>query len=279
MNDSSFVFVFLFMIFVAGGIGIAVAMVKRAEMRRRFEQLARRFQGTLDDSGWFDSPSIRFTYQGFPVRIRQTSSGSREREEVHRVSHPLARSGIPLPDSTSTCAGLCRQVLGVQDIEIGCPQFDGRYVVGGNDAAQIRSFLTPAVQMQINQLYFLLGNSHIFLAVQGGQLEIKKLGRVYDYHSLEQFTTLCLELLLDAQTAEMKGIEFVAPATVKLSADVMCQICGDAIRTSDVVFCRSCRTPHHEDCWNYFGACSTFGCGQKVFKRPRKQGKNPSLQE
>lgn len=27
-----------------------------------------------------------------------------------------------------------------------------------------------------------------------------------------------------------------------------------------VVSCPSCATPHHEDCWEYLGGCSTFGC-------------------
>ena len=42
--------------------------------------------------------------------------------------------------------------------------------------------------------------------------------------------------------------------------EVVCQICGDSI-TVDVVFCRSCKTPHHQDCWQYYGGCSVYGCG------------------
>lgn len=38
-----------------------------------------------------------------------------------------------------------------------------------------------------------------------------------------------------------------------------CQICGAGM-TDHVVFCAKCRTPHHEECWTYNGACSTYGC-------------------
>ena len=56
-------------------------------------------------------------------------------------------------------------------------------------------------------------------------------------------------------------------------ASAICQICGDDI-TSDVVFCRSCKTPHHEDCWQYYGACSTYGCGQTRFLVSKKRNRS-----
>ncbi len=38
-----------------------------------------------------------------------------------------------------------------------------------------------------------------------------------------------------------------------------CQICGTAMEER-VVYCAKCKTPHHEECWMYNGACSTYGC-------------------
>ena len=43
-----------------------------------------------------------------------------------------------------------------------------------------------------------------------------------------------------------------------------CQICG-AEMTEGVMVCRACKTRHHEECWRYYGACSTFGCGERAF--------------
>jgi hypothetical protein len=45
-----------------------------------------------------------------------------------------------------------------------------------------------------------------------------------------------------------------------------CQICG-ANMTDHVVFCSKCRTPHHEECWSYNGACSTYGCREIRYTR------------
>ena len=49
-------------------------------------------------------------------------------------------------------------------------------------------------------------------------------------------------------------------------AEQHCQICGEAIR-EDHVRCSSCDTPHHEDCWQYYGECATFGCPSKTYQR------------
>ncbi len=39
----------------------------------------------------------------------------------------------------------------------------------------------------------------------------------------------------------------------------VCQVCSASL-DGRVVRCRVCRTPHHEDCWEYMGRCSTYGC-------------------
>ena len=46
----------------------------------------------------------------------------------------------------------------------------------------------------------------------------------------------------------------------------ICQVCGVGGAGARVV-CRSCRTPHHEDCWRYVGRCSTYGCGGRELLR------------
>lgn len=39
----------------------------------------------------------------------------------------------------------------------------------------------------------------------------------------------------------------------------ICQVCGTDAPLA-WVRCERCETPHHRDCWNYNGACSTFAC-------------------
>jgi hypothetical protein len=45
-----------------------------------------------------------------------------------------------------------------------------------------------------------------------------------------------------------------------------CQICGSAM-VERLVYCAKCGTPHHEECWTYNGACSTYGCRESRMTR------------
>jgi len=38
-----------------------------------------------------------------------------------------------------------------------------------------------------------------------------------------------------------------------------CQVCGASMK-GGTVRCETCRTPHHRECWNYLGRCSTYAC-------------------
>jgi hypothetical protein len=60
------------------------------------------------------------------------------------------------------------------------------------------------------------------------------------------------------------GIEILDEAGASAPAEEpVCQVCGSRIPAEGRVFCRRCRTPHHKDCWEYNGKCSTFGCGEE----------------
>ena len=62
---------------------------------------------------------------------------------------------------------------------------------------------------------------------------------------------------------------FDTKALAALSTDVVvakldptaaiCQICGYPMNDEAVV-CQTCETPHHKECWEYYGGCSTYGC-------------------
>jgi len=54
----------------------------------------------------------------------------------------------------------------------------------------------------------------------------------------------------------------------------LCQVCGALIEDESNMFrCPRCDTPHHLDCWTYFGGCSTYGCKETVQRYPSAIGK------
>ncbi|MBI4864920.1 MAG: hypothetical protein HY815_32375 [Candidatus Riflebacteria bacterium] len=42
--------------------------------------------------------------------------------------------------------------------------------------------------------------------------------------------------------------------------DPICRICGTEMSGVELVVCERCQTPHHQDCWEYWGRCATYGC-------------------
>jgi hypothetical protein len=68
-----------------------------------------------------------------------------------------------------------------------------------------------------------------------------------------------LEYLLDS--APLPGIKLEA---VELSPGGECQVCGSRME-EPVIRCEACRTPHHRECWQYMGRCTTYACKGKRF--------------
>ena len=63
------------------------------------------------------------------------------------------------------------------------------------------------------------------------------------------------------------GITFVEGG-VKIAepdeGESQCQVCGESL-AADLVYCSACKTPIHRECWEYFGGCATYACGNKKF--------------
>lgn len=70
------------------------------------------------------------------------------------------------------------------------------------------------------------------------------------------------EVLIEARRALAEQPEAVVWLQVRENGPVLCQVCGSDIEAPPVL-CRTCRTPHHEDCWGYARRCSTYGCGER----------------
>jgi hypothetical protein len=109
------------------------------------------------------------------------------------------------------------------------------------------------------------------VSVGHGTLLVKKLSLIKDYYRLQQYVQLAIDLYDQAVLTLGQGIEFVEQPEPPKATEVICQICGEPV-TSDMVLCRRCKTPHHRDCWQYYGACSTYGCRETRWVAPKPKG-------
>ncbi len=239
-----------------------------------YDHVASHLGGESIPGGFMGRPWIRFRWQGAPAKIDIHSTGGK---------HPRLYTQLHLmwPDRQLRCDITPQQLLhrmgkmlGMQDIEVGTREFDDRYLIRGNSERAIRHLLNADVQVAVESLRRFLGNNDISISILSGRLVIRKRSLIRDRETLERFVRMGTHLHEVALKTEAEGIEFIGAeqqeATLSLSSAV-CQVCGDEVAL-DAVFCRSCKTPHHQDCWRYYGSCSTYGCGETRFLVARKKG-------
>ena len=252
---------------------VALFAAKQYRTAESYSRLARRYRGTYERG-----PKVSFMHDGSRVVVDICSTGGKDPTRYTQVHfyglQPSVRCEV-YPEGMWSRLG---RLKGMEDIEIGSPHFDDQYVITGDDPVALRSLLTPAVQLQIEYLRRFLGNNSIYVSFNRRELLVKMLSFIRDYDRLLEFTKLAVELYDQAVLAAEKGIEFVQDTVPPEVTEALCQICGETIQ-ADVVFCRRCKTPHHLDCWQYYRACSTYGCGEKRYLLPKPQrGKKPGKQ-
>ena len=275
---------FIMVVTFIGGIIAAVVAMAAAQNKKTNEvygALARKYGGRLHEANWFSRPSVTFDHNGTWVRVDIYSTGGKNPTYYTQVHmgwpEPNFRMQV-YPEGFMQRMG--KTFLGMSDIEIGAPEFDRDYIITGNDLGMLRGTLNPRARMAINALRALKGNRSIYVAVRNYQLLVKKLGLIRDLATLNRLVELSLMLYDAALEEQEKGIQFLDSPSTEQQLEMgepaeaaVCQICGDGIE-SDLVYCRGCKTPHHHDCWQYYGKCSTFGCGQRECYRPRKRPKS-----
>lgn len=154
-----------------------------------------------------------------------------------------------------------KRFLGMQDIQIGWPSFDQRYIIQANSADELRQYLTQEVQDLILRL--------------GHKIEIKILrGQFTCQVNVDGFSSQKIDVKLEQCLAVYFAmLAATRPPTTPVVIDmrqveseqVTCMVCGESI-DADRVDCRTCKTPHHHECWTYLGMCSTYACGQRKYR-------------
>jgi hypothetical protein len=241
---------------------------------QRFEELARKFGGTLEPAGFMSLPIIRFPHSDRTVSLSYLAQG----DEGQNYKTSLS---ISWPDRKLRCeifpespVSALRKLIGMQDIQIGSPWFDDTFIITGNDEDAIKALLTPEVQARIGQLYKLKTGptwvQHVYFHISSGWLTVTKFGFFTSVEQVDPFLELFLDLFDTASLVPSAGIEFINTPAYAAStassdeAEPHCIVCGEPL-AGELVSCRGCKTLHHRDCWQYFGGCATYACGGKQF--------------
>jgi hypothetical protein len=275
MNSEIFGYLLCLGFFVVGVFIVVQTMVRAVSRRRRarsFHWVVGHFRGRPGAPAKGSSRTIvAFEHAG---RRAALELGARR---MGLFSRPLIFR-IAWPDEGVSCEVRPRFVSrrldglrGMTTVSSGDAEFDKLYRVRGRPPEKIELLLSAAVRICINQIRFLYDSANIHLRIADGELTITKRGLSRHPKTIIRFGELALELFDQAMLLETAGLTFL-PDSMKTSDQAagsnaaVCRVCGEEF-AGKVVVCRTCRTPHHRDCWQYFGGCATYGCGGRKCDR------------
>ena len=263
-------------LFIALAIVVAVLLVmgRRASFGRTLHHVAVQLGGRVLTGTIFQGyDRVQFQHAGQRAELRFSQERNNRRYTHLEIewAGPRLRCEV-YPEGF--LASL-RKLLGMEDIAIGSPQFDWRFIITGDDIPAVKSLLNSQVQAAIFNMANYVQGMHVRFSPRS--LTVTSSSKISDFARLIEFTRLCRDLYDAAQGTLATGIEFLDgqargsdgdALTLKAGAatSARCMVCGESLE-SDVIYCRSCRTPHHRDCWSYSGGCSTYGCREKTFVR------------
>ena len=268
MNDSG-PFFFIACVLAAVAVALIIAGITYSTRNHEMHRFASIWRGRIERGGPWDFPRVAFQLGESRTVLSYSQSGDDGVRTHLTISLYDVRLRLELrPQGIGSRIG---KFLGMQDIEIGAAEFDDAFIIQGSNEKGIREFLTPAVQAAILGVANGGGGKlDLHLQLGGGSLRLTKHQHLSSEEDLSQFVRACFVLLRQIQKPISDGIQFVDKPQQQqvLVKDTQCQVCGDPLQDK-VVYCMKCKTPHHLDCWQYFGSCSVYGCGQKryiVFK-------------
>jgi hypothetical protein len=253
-------FAIIGLIFIIGFIVLGITYSAR---HRELNHFASTWRGRITHGGPWDFPQVTLQLGD----NRTTLSYSHHGEEIQtHLTIAIYDVRVRLELRPQGITQRLGKYFGMQDIEVGDDDFDAAFIIQGSNEKGIREFLAPSVRAAIMSLATCGTDRRFDLHLQlgGGSLRVTKHEHLTTAAALSDFVRCCYVLLRHIQKPIADGIEFVEQAPTIATKDTECQVCGDPL-LEKVVFCMKCKTPHHLDCWQYFGTCSVYGCGHKRY--------------
>ena len=152
-----------------------------------------------------------------------------------------------------------KNLLGFHDLRVGDPAFDDRFDVSAGEPGMAVAILTPAVRSILGHVS-IYGDFSWRISRAGFLLRIH--GQPATSKELDGWLGSAFQLLDALPGAAHADRVQLDRVEIAIDGDSSCQVCGASLAQGAVVRCATCATPHHRDCWEFNGRCSTFACGE-----------------
>lgn len=230
-----------------------------------FREAAYRLHGVFQPTGPFSPPRLLLRHG--PVTATLDAG-----YDSRRGGSPFLQLTLPWPDREFQCQLNSRETPSPVENDpptapLGSQPWVRQFTWQSSQPERVPRLVSEGVQWSLQRLLLAGDRGPLRVAFGQGTLTVRKLMPCRHAAELDEFVRLALDLYDQAILTQTEGIEFIDGDQVQIVDDARCQICGDAI-TSDLVFCRRCKTPHHQECWHYYGSCSTYGCRETHYRIP-----------
>ena len=268
-------------IFVVIGMGLLLARMGNAahaspgaqlarypSLRRDFQLLAQQYSGKLLPGPMYELPKLAFDHLGSPVQVEASFFGSQPASVLkYHISVRFAwpDAALRMDVYPEGLVASLQKLIGVKDIEVGDRSFDQKYMITGNDAPRVQNVLTSEARELIKLIRGPRFDDDVHVRIVGGAMWISKRNLPGDYETLRDHLELALALYDTLLQQPRAGIEFLDSVNADVAVPT-CQVCGEGIAQPEIQ-CTRCRTPHHRECWQYFGGCSVYGCRGQEFEQ------------
>ena len=240
---------------------------------RAYRQLAAKYRGRYENRGLSDPPTVSFTHNGSTVRVGLAPQFPGQ--PTYPRTRVVARFGRGLPFRMELSPvgrpSPSQAPKGTRPVRVGDAEFDRAFIVQANDPEMARDFLNAPVRWAIANLLRLGPPGGMLVSINPERLLVqvdRNLGASVDSLAagVREALTIHDGLQSGVGRPARRGVAIVdaGPASVDDAGPPMCKVCGETISDTPRVFCATCRTPHHRDCWEFIGACSVFGCKGKA---------------
>ena len=242
---------------------IFTAQARESRIESNFQRLANRFDGRVEEGGLFTNLTLHLRPGGVDAFVTYRH-GSKNSPPRTRIMFDWSRDTWMRIAPEGIFAGLSK-IFGAQDIQVGDPGFDSRFLIQGDPPEFVRSFLDEDVRGRIYELselgagFFEGSGVSLDLNPTGFSIQISR-DLFAQEGELDAFVDHAVALLERLrQVAGDGGVEGVPLAGAPKGS--VCLVCRSEL-TGDVVGCPRCKTPHHRQCWEYYGTCAVFSCSR-----------------
>lgn len=236
------------------GVAVAASSHQRRQLRTAMTRVAQELYGEVSATG---QPVLRLHHAGVNAEIEVQGKGWRGHSVATQFSTDWPDRELRVTVVERGLFSWLSRSTADPRVRIDSGLFTPYFLAYSNDPAKSIVILGTHVQARLLTLRR-LGFAGVELRLRNGRLTVSKRGRLDQVGMLRTFAANCLQLIEESLSVAGDGVEVEGVRVDYTEAN--CPVCGEGLSGS-IVRCTHCHTPHHSDCWHYFGGCALFGCG------------------